>query len=86
MDYASPQYRYMYANNPEPRHVKFWRTLRYRLALPLWWRLETRCMGWYDCIPRDSDPEQWNDYPWHVRFLFHLEPLKEVVNDANTQL
>jgi hypothetical protein len=73
--------------NREPWFTKRRRILIYHLTTPLWWRLETRCMGWYDCIRRDFEPEEWTDYPWHVRFMFRLQPLRggEAMTDTQSQ-
>lgn len=47
-----------------------WR--RWLVIQPLWWRLSTRCLGWYDCAASYAPTDPIKDHPWHVRLLFRI--------------
>lgn len=44
----------------------------HNLAQPLWWRLDTTCLGWNDC-PTQYPPGM-RPVRWWVRWAFHVSP------------
>ncbi|HVH77993.1 MAG TPA: hypothetical protein VM782_01265 [Stellaceae bacterium] len=48
----------------------WWNFCQGRRRQPLWWRLKTRCLGWYDCVGA-YDREYWDRLTlnWYERRL-----------------